>query len=92
MCAACCDPALHAGGQVRLRLPHHAGHRQIGHGHDGLDAVDILHDQPQAAAHVDQRSHYGVALLALEHQTGRILLVHTDSQRMGLDPGPSGGQ
>ena len=70
--STCCDPALHAGGKAGLGLPHNPSHRKIRHRHNGLDAVDILADQAQTAAHVNQGHYNGVALLALKHQPGRI--------------------
>ena len=82
------DPALDAGGKVRHRLPHHPGHRQVGHGQDGLDAPDVLADEPQPAAHVDEAHHDGVPLVALKHKAGGGLAV-ADAQRVHLDAGPS---
>lgn len=81
------DPALHAGGQVGQGFPHDAGHRQIGHGQDGLDALDVLADQAQTAAHIDEAHDDGLAGLALKDQTGGVLLVQADAQVMGLDAG-----
>ena len=82
MRAARGDPALQAGGQIRHRAPHDAGDRQVRHLHDRLDALDVLADQAQTAAHVDQADDDRVALAALEHQARRVLLVHADAQVM----------
>ena len=50
-------------------LPHHPGHRQIGHGQNGLDAVDVLADKPQAAPHIDEAVHItkSTTVESLEH-------------------------
>lgn len=74
------DLAPYAGGEAGVGLPHYPRHGQIGHGQDRLDAVDILANEAQTVAHINEADHDGVALLALKHQTGGVLLVHTDAQ------------
>ena len=86
MRAAGGDPAGQAGGEVGHGAPHHAGHGQVGHVHDGLDALDVLADQAQAAAHVDEADDDGLARVPLKDQTGGRLAV-ADAQRMHLDAG-----
>ena len=79
------DPALHAGEKVRHGPPHDSRHRQIGHRQDGLHRLDVLDDEPEPPAHVDERNHNSGASLALEHQPGRVLLVHADAKVVGLN-------
>ena len=75
--AACADPTFQPCGQIGHGLPHDAGYRQVGHGQNGLDAVDILEDQPQTSAHIHKAYHNGAALVPFKHQTGGRLAVIT---------------
>ena len=92
MGTACGDPALYASLKGRHRFPHDLGNRKIGHLHNRLHTLDILDDQSHPAAHVDQGNDYSLTLFSVKYQTCRILLIHSDTQMMGLDAGLTGSE
>ena len=85
VCAASSDPAFDAGREIGHRAPHNAGDRQVRHGHDRLDGLNILHDEAQSAAHVDEACDNALASLAFKDETSGILFVHADAEEVRLD-------
>ena len=75
------DPALHGGLQIRLRLPHGAGARQVLQGTLRLDDGDLVHEQTEALTLVGHGDDHGVGRLAGKHQADRVGLA-TDAQRV----------
>lgn len=85
------NPGMRAGHQVRFRLPHNPGDRQIGHRVDGLNGLDFVQDQAETSAHIDQRDQQGRAGRPRKNQSGRIRLA-ADPEGMNLNARPIAGQ
>src|ERR1700677_1310707 len=68
------DPGAAPGLEVRAALPDGAGDRKMGEGLGRLDDVDLVNDEPEAAAQVYDRGVEGGSRRGGEDEPGGILL------------------
>ena len=84
MCAACQDPCLCAGIEIRFRSPEVCGSRELRHRFFILLALNIVDDQTETVAQINQRSGNAVAFFGSENKAGRIFTV-AHRERLAFD-------
>ena len=77
------DPGRAGGLEIRQAFPERAGHRQPRQGLRGLDRPDLVNDEPETIAQVDDRGVERRPGRGIEDQSHRVFLA-ADSQGMNF--------
>ena len=86
VCTTCEDPRTCTNLECGLWNPEGRSYRQIRHGFR-LDALNLLRDQTETVAEINNSSLDTTTHLRGEHETGCLLFADTDAKEVNLEFG-----